>query len=115
VACGADGADGVGAVTVGRDVPVELRVVVLADRCSEPDDDRCSEPDECFPERVDVSSAADRVAIPIPIDAPRAPAIPRPASPAWSLLLRWRGVMPRRCVRFLWRTCEHREPAVSVT
>jgi len=72
VACGADGADGVGAVTVGRDVPVELRVVVLADRCSEPDDDRCSEPDECFPERVDVSSAADRVAIPIPIDAPRA-------------------------------------------
>ena len=38
-----------------------------------------------------------RLAWPMPNDAPSAPTIPRPASPAWSLLLRWRGVMPRRC------------------
>jgi hypothetical protein len=31
---------------------------------------------------------------PMPNEAPRAPTIPRPARPAWSLLLRWRGVMP---------------------
>jgi hypothetical protein len=54
------------------------------------------------------------VAEAMPNDAPRAPTIPRPASPAWSLLLRWREVMHRRCVGYLCRTCERGEPPVSV-
>jgi hypothetical protein len=40
-----------------------------------------------------VVADAARVAVPIPNDAPRAPTIPSPASPAWSRLLRWRGFM----------------------
>lgn len=41
------------------------------------------------------------LAWPMPKEAPSAPTIPSPASPAWSRLLRWRGVMSRRCCRFL--------------
>ncbi len=33
------------------------------------------------------------VALAMPREAPRAPTMPSPANPAWSRLLRWRGVM----------------------
>jgi hypothetical protein len=69
------------------------------------------------PEPVEVpppDEAEVWVAVPIPNDAPRAPTIPRPASPAWRRLLRWSGVMPRRCPRLLCPTCESGGPSVSV-
>ena len=53
------------------------------------------------------------VARPRPRATPRVLSTPSPASPAWSRLLRWKGVMRPRWVGLLWRACEPRGSAVS--
>jgi hypothetical protein len=55
------------------------------------------------------------VVSPSPRAAPIALTTPRPARPAWRRRLRLMGVMPRRCVGFLCRTCERRGLTVSVS
>jgi hypothetical protein len=51
------------------------------------------EPEDAVPGSDAVDLAPVCVAEPIANEAPSAPTIPSPARPAWSLLLRWRGVM----------------------
>lgn len=65
--------------------------VLSPEESCEPDE--LDEPDEDVPDVVVVPPEDVWVAAPMPIDAPRAPTIPRPARPAWSPLLRWGGVM----------------------
>ena len=114
VACGAD-VEGV--ATGGFEVPDdEDDVRRWFVRFVESD---CIDAERCEPEVVVPVLAVWPLPVwvdrPIPNDAPSAPTIPRPASPAWSLLLRWREVMPRRCGGFLCPTCERGGLTVSIT
>jgi len=114
VACGAD-EDGVatgGFEVLGDEDDVRRSSVGFVD--SEPFDAERCEPEVVVPV-LSLCPLPVWVDRPIPNDAPSAPTIPRPASPAWSLLLRWREVMPRQCGGFLCPTCERGGLTVSIT